>query len=366
MKSFFNIFFTMPAKIIFTIILVVLSFGFGDCHVNYFNLYNEDSESFINAITQHSSFNYETSHYYKNTVRKAIDDITKLTMDYEEVFENGVTVEKLLKHYNSIGDTSFAKIYRELSEISNLKFAVVNHGKQKIYSNIPSINRKSSATNVRKYFSASSKNLLIARSCKNPYFATDHFIEFAEHIRDTAKKYEDNFDLYISFGTEESFAANEKKFEERHFAMRDKIKNLNHTLLIYFAALVVLCFILLTVTGKQEMGGKTYPTVINRLPNDLIIIIYLIVLLCLSSLYRTAFSMLISHGNELDEFWFTHSHEFYIDRIRMCIVLSVCSATNLICILKREYKLGLIFKNTYIYTYINNLRKIKKTDKTDF
>ncbi len=357
MKNFRSLFFTVPAKIIYSVILVILSFLIAGCQIGYFDYYAEDSESFLNAMSQIDSFNYETSRYFKNRVEATVEDVIKLSMDYPEVFSKDRNEKELLNYYNSIGDSSFGEICSNLSSMKGFRFALVNHGKRKIFSNITEINGKGSATNIRKHFGNEGANLLIVRSCHNPYFATDAFIEFAGDIRKAAQKYEDDFDLYISFGTEESFNEEIRRCEQLHFTMRRKIEKLNDTVALYGAATVLIILVLMTVTGKHEPKGKTYPTVMNRLPNDIILLLYGIVLVCISSLYRTAISMIMSHGNELDEFWFTHSRDFYTSRVKFCIVLFICIATNLLGILKRQYKMGLLLKNTYVYNFIENMKK---------
>ena len=142
--------------------------------------------------------------------------------------------------------------------------------------------------------------------------------------------------------------------------MRNRIEKLNDTSLVCIAVIILIAATLLTVTGKQEPKGKTYPTVVNRLPNDLIVLLYGIVLVCEISLYRTTSLMLISHGNELNEFWFTHSREFYITRMRFCIVVFIYAAVNLLCILKRQYKMGLLIENTCLYSFYKTLKSQKK------
>ena len=177
MKSFLSLFFTAPAKVIYVLALFVFSVLLSDCHIDYFILYKEDNESFINAVTQLDSFNYESSHYFKNTVKQSIDDVVKLSMDYDEIFEKDASLSELLSHYASIGDTSFPVICENLSSMKGFSFALVNHDKRRIYSNIKEINGKSSKTDVQKYFGETGKTFLIARSCKSPYFAISAFIE---------------------------------------------------------------------------------------------------------------------------------------------------------------------------------------------
>lgn len=360
MKTFRSLFFTMPAKGIFCFLLFFLSLFFSECNIQYFRLYAEDRTSFINASRQLDHFNYESSYYFKNTVETTFENVTELAFEYENIFDGKLTAKELINHFSSIGNSSFADIYKNLSAMPGLRFAVVNHSKGKIYSNIKQINGKASGTDMKDYFRGDGKNQLIAHSCQNPYFATDSFITFAEHIRSVSKKYEDNFDVYITFGSEKSLKEEEKKCEELHLSMRSRIEKINNAIAVYSAAIIIVAIILLTVTGKQEPKGKTYPTVINRLPNDLIVIMYSIVLICEVSLYRTASSMLVSHGNELDTFWFIHSIEFYEIRIRFCIVVFICASVNLLCILKRSQKMGQLLENTYLYSFFKALKDNKK------
>lgn len=367
MKNFLTLFFTAPAKIILVLMLFTASFFIGEVQLDYFTYFKEDKESFVNAVAQIDFFNYEKSHYFRNTVRNTIDNIVLLSMDYEEIFQEDASAEKHLAYCASIGDTSFPKAYEQLKGVKGLRFALVNLNKRKIYSNIPEINGDKASSDVQQYFDQG-KTLLIARSCKNPYFATDTYIDYASHIRDCAKQYEDNFDLYIAFGTEENFKENEAYYRELHFGMRAKIEKLNNTLAILIGITVLISALILTVTGKHEPGGKTYPTIMNRLPNDLLVLIYGIILVCITTLYRTAASMLVSHGDELDEFWFTHSQGFYESRLKFCVIIFICAATNIICILKRQYKMGTLTKNTFLYDYVKALKtavtKRKDTEKT--
>lgn len=364
MKSLLNLFFTVPAKIIISLIFFMLSVVIADCQVEYFTLFKQDNVSFVNAVAQVDNFDYESSRYYKSSVRDTVESITLLCMEYSDIFEGEADATELLSHYNSIGDTAFPRIYERLSAMKGLRFALVNHNSKKIYSNIAEINGLDSSKNIRNYFGEASRGLLIARSCKNPYFATDTFIDFADDIRECAEKYDGDFDLYISFGDEEVYKENEARCERLHFEMRGRIEKLNDKVVIHGALLLFFGAILLTVTGKQELKGKTYGTIMNRLPNDMLLLIYATVLICLSSLYRTALDMLLSHGNELDTFWFTRTEDFYTNRIKFCIVIFLCAGLNLLCILKRQYKMGMLFKNTYIYPYIEGIRRLKKSRQT--
>lgn len=365
MKSFFSIFFTMPVKGFFFISIFVLSLFFSQCSIDYFSLYSKDRDSFVNVITQGDSFNYESSHYFKRTVETTVEEIMELCFEYEEIFDGSKNENSLLSHFGNIGDLHFAEIHNHLSSMEGFHFALVNHTKGKIYSDIQDLNGTYSIKSVKRFFSSQGPNQFTVHTCQNPYFATNNFISFAEFIRKTAAEYEDSFDLYITFGSEEYFNQTKNECEQLHKAMRQRMEKLNNTALIYVLAIALAAAAMLCVTGKQEPGGKTYPTVINKLPNDFIALLYGIVLVCQISLYRTTLSMLISHGNELDTFWFTHSSNFYVTRVRFCTVVFICAATNLLCILKREYKMGLLIKNTYIYSIVTMLKNKKKSDEND-
>lgn len=356
MKSFLTIFYTRPAKTVYLAIILILSLFVGECQMKYFEYMSSDKASFINAISQLDSYKYETSYYFRNTVNNAVNGVVKLSMDYTEVFEQDKTEEELLSFYDSIGDRSFLQIIEQLKEIEGFSFAVLNHDNNIIYSNIEEINCADSVTEIRKYFGDSGKNLLIARNCKNPYFATNSFIDFAEMIRDSAAEYDADFDLYIRFGSTEQFDATAEKCRQLHFEMREKIEELNNTIAVYVAVIAVIALVMLVVTGKHEPKGKTYLTPINRIPNDLIVIIYSIVLTCIVDLYRTSVSVVINYGMELDALWFMRSEDFYISRIKYCVIIFICVTVNLSCVLKRAYKTGTLLTNTYVYPVFVNLK----------
>ena len=364
MKNILNLFFTMPAKILVSLIFLGLAVAIAECQTEYVSFYNEDNESFVNAMAQVDDFDYRSSRYYKNTVTKTVESIALICMNYSDAFAENTSVDKLVSYYSSIGDIGFLRASEQLSQMKGLQFALVNHESKKILSNIPEVNGLPSSADIRHFFGKADKNLLIARSCENPYFATDYFIDFTDEIRACAERYDDSFDLYVSFGDDATYAENEAACRELHLAMRDKIERLNDKCIIHIIILLLASAFLMTVTGKQEKGGKTYPTIMNRLPNDLLVLIYGIVLVCLSSLYRTSLDMLMTHGNELGAFWFARSEKFYSDRIEFCIVIFFCGALNLLCILKRQYRMGMLFKNTYLHSCIENLKKLKSGNST--
>lgn len=363
MKRFLSFFYTVPIKIIMVVTLFVISVFIGKCQVRYLTLFNEDNESFVNAMAQIDSFNYESSRYFKNTVKNTVENVVLVSMKYEEIFQKDISAEDFLAYCSSIGDTTFPKVYSQLKNMKGLRFALVNLDNHHIYSNIDEINGKASTTDIRNYFGEVDKTLMIARNCKNPYFATNFYIDFADMIRNCAKNYEDDFDLYISFGSESDFSEREEYCRQLHFDMRERIEDLNNTVAFLLVTLLFNITIIVTVTGKIEPGGKTYPSVMNRLPNDLLLIIYTIVLGCISSLYRTTITMITTHGTELDEFWFTHSETFYNNRTTLCVVIFICAATDIICILKRQYKMGKLFKNTLLYDFVLSISKKHKPDE---
>lgn len=339
------------------IVLLLLSICIAGCQINYFELYYQDKDSFNNAARQMDNFDYETSYYFKNTVESTVDAVVALAMNYDEVFKNPATVEELLDYYKGIGDTSFEKIHKILAEIEGLRFAVVNHDKKTVCSNIAEINGASINEKIRRYFGESGKTLLIARSCRTPYFETNAFIDYAEYIRDCAEKYDDNFDLFISFGDDEAFYENAEKYSQIHFEMRGKIEKLNNSVAVFVVLTILVSLCILTVTGRYEPKGKIFPSKSNNLPNDLIVISYMFMLVCIVSLYRTSLHMLFSYQADQQTFWFTRSEAFYASRVEFCIVAFICLFVNMLCILKRSYQMGLLLKNTYLYKPVVKLKK---------
>lgn len=369
MKAFLTVFFTRPAKAVYIVIILVLSFFVGECQVRYFEYFTTDKESFINAVTQVDSFDYGTSYYFKNTVINTVEAVVKLTMEYPEIFSGEKSEEELTVYFESIGDRAFIQVMEALRKVRGLSFAVVNHSEGIIYSSVKHINGLDSGVDIRKYFGDSGDNLLIARSCKNPYFATNSFIGFAEDIRDCASEYTDNFDIYIMFGTTESFNSTAEECRKLHFEMRTKIEKLNDTIGLYIGCIAAVTLLLLVVTGKLEPKGKTYLTAMNRIPNDLLAVIYALVLNSIVALYRTAVTVIINHGMELETLWFMRSEEFYMSRIKYCVIIFICTVVSLLCVLKRSYKTGTLLSNTYIYPLLSNFvgrfKKSKDTDVTE-
>lgn len=367
MKNFRSIFYTAPSRTIMLIILFVLAYFVGECQLDYFRLYNKDRESFANATIQMDSFDYETSYYFRNIVKDTIKSVIVLSTNYSEIFEKEMDADTLLSYYGNVGDTTFPEIYETLSSIKGFRFAFVNYDTNKIFSNIPELNNKPNSTNVRRHFGMLGKTLLVARSCKSPYFETDTFMRYADYIRELAEKYDVNFDIYIYFGDDETFEQDAQQFKKLHFAMRKEIEKINNTVLVLISLIIFVSICIVTITGRTEPGGKIYLKQINKLPNDLILFFYGIVLMCIVSLYRTSFYMIVSRKAEHDEFWFTRSEEFYTNRVHFCIVFFICLIVNLICIMKRSYKTGSLITNTYIYHFVKNIKirfgKMKPDEK---
>lgn len=352
MKSLLNLFYTRAFKIILSVLLFVAAYFVGECQLEYFRLYNEDRISFRNAVVQIDSFDYENSYYMRETVENTVNNIVVLSTHYSDIFEKEMTAEEFIEYYVSIGDSKFLNIYDSLKSIKGIRFAFVNHKEKIIYSNIPELNCKSTTENVRSHFGAPGKTLMIARSCKTPYFETGTFIEYADYMRAVAEKYNLNFDLYIYFGDEASLEADAKKCEDMHFTMRRQIEKLNDTVALLLVVIVFITMCLISVTGRREHKGRVYPSLINRLPNDLIIVIFSTVLFCIVSIYRTSVYMIITREAQYEDFWFTRSESFYTGRVHICIVVFICLVVYLLCTIKRSFTLGKLIENTYLYAKV--------------
>ncbi len=364
MKSFLNLFYTRAFKVILSLLLFVAAYFVGECQLEYFRLSNEDKESFRNALIQIDSFDYETSYYMRNTVETTVEDIVTLAVNYSSVFEEEMSAEEFIEYYVSIGDSKFLKIYDDLKSVRGIRFAFVNHSDKIVYSNIPELNCQPTSVNVRRHFGEQGKNLMIARSCRSPYFETDTFIRYAEHIRSFAEKYDINFDLYIYFGDDAAFEADAEKYEKLHFDMRRRLEKVNDTVAVLIASIVIIGLCLLSVTGRREFKGKVYPGYLNRIPNDLLLAIFVTVIGSVISIYRTSFYMAVTHKDQYDDFWFSHSEEFYMSRIHICIIVFICLTVYFLCTMKQSYTMGNLLHNTYLYSRIKNLlERIKASRK---
>ncbi len=349
MKRFFNIFYTAPFKTFCVVLLIVCSWLMNAELTGILSLYKQDRATLINVFIQGDKYDYESSYILKNSIEAAIADV----MEYSLVYNR--KANSPYAEYDTTATQEYNELIDRLQSHSNFRFALVNHKTDLIVSNIPSLNGKSIETNVRQYF-AEDKNLLIVRDVKNPIFENGPLIEYVDFVSEEAKKYTDDFDIYISFGDSLEFAGSGEEYSHKHAQMLSILKGIFKSITVYLVFMFLVFISLLTVSGKRELGGKTYPGVSDKMPNDLTLLLFLIVHLSMASLYENSLYMAL-RATKVEDYWLNLSPEFYLVRSNVSMVVMIVAITALSCILKRQISSGTLLSNTYIYKVIKNFKK---------
>ena len=340
MNRFLNLFYTMWSKIIIVFILLGLMLGAGMCFAQTIVLYRENDTALRNVYAQWDSYDYESSLYLSDSVEEAIN----IVMEYALYYHHDVTDDSQMI-VNA--DDNYKAICRKISEYKDFQFAVVNHSTGKIISDLKAINRKDVGVDVRRHFKGNEENMIIIRDVHNPCFESGTMTDYTEYVRDAAEAYEDDFDIYIYFGDGFAFARDLENYEELHNSFLSRVINLTRMSVFYIVAAALLTAVLIIVSGKTEPGGKVYPGLSDRLPNDLKLLLYLVVISSMVTLYKNSVYMALRA--DYYDVWFSFSAEFYIFRTYLVILINACILLSAFCTIKRQYRLGTLFTNSYIY-----------------
>ncbi len=358
MKRLFNIFYTGTCKLILTVLLIVCSWLMNSEIVDVMRLYKQDSTAVTNVLLQWESYDYKSSYFLKDEIETAIEDILEYSLVYHrndykkpEMSEKDAEREEL---YRRSIDKDYATITEHIEKLKNFRFAVVNHKTDTVVSNIALLNGSRSDVTVRRYF-GEDKNILIVRDADTPYFESGTMSEYVEFVSELANKYTDNFDLYVSFGDNFEFAGDGEDFSHRHAQALNNISlNIKHTS-AYLFVLFLIFVIMVSISGRREVGGKFYPALTDSLPNDLNIFLHVIVYISMSSLYDNSIYLALRVTNT-EDYWLSFSPEYYMLRSDISMVIMICIITSFICLIKRQLGLGTLFSNTYINRLIKNFR----------
>ncbi len=356
MKRYFNIFYTLPFKTFFVVLLILCSWFMNTELTNILSLYKQDKVALINVFIQGEDYNYESSYFLKNSIETAIEDVIEYSLVYNR------KADKAYTQYDTTATQDYNALVSRLKSLENFRFAIVNHKTDIIVSNISALNGKSPEATVRQYF-GEDENILIVRDAKTPIFESGTMSEYVEFVGNQAKKYPDDFDLYISFGNNLNFAGSGEVFSQRHFEVLSAVESILKSITAYLVVLFILFVSLITVSGKKEPGGKAYPSLNDRLPNDLTFLLYLIVYISMSALYENSLYMALRVTNK-DDFWLIHSPEFYMVRSSISMVVMTSVITTFCCTVKRQLRCGTLLSNTYIYKIIKNYKKADPGDIT--
>ena len=297
----------------------------------------------MNVLRQKGDFNFEESVYVEAAVEQAIDEVIFFALS-----SNTNIIE-------------YSCVSEKLKEYDGFSFAVVNHSTNKIISSIEEINGEMSDISIRPYFTGNERYLLMVRNAKSPSFENGTMIDYVSTVAEYTNKYSDNFDLYIYFGDDFSFMGDKTQYEERNASMIQKVGDTLNWAFIFILIAFTAFIILFCLVGKKEFGGKQYLNSLDRLPNDLLILMYCIIIGCTFSIYRNSLYMLIKTTFH-ETYWLNHTTEFYIIRANFCLVALSLTLMMLFFTLKRQIKNKSLFKNTYVYSVILKLPLFKRQE----
>lgn len=342
MKWIPNLFYTIWSKILIVLLVMFFMLQTGICFADTTVMFRENPTAVKNAWTQRDAYDYETSEYLKAEIESAIDSVLQYSLYYRRdiIADNQIIVN---------ADDNYREIRKQITSYENFSFALVNHSTNRIVSNIPEINYKESSVNVRQHFPETCNSLLIVRDAHNPYYETGTLTDYNQYITDLSKGYDDNFDLYIYFGENFSFVPDYEKFEQTHKNTLSRVQKSSNRPFVYIGISAVLFAFLLAVTGRHEAGGKFYPGISDTLANDTKLLLFLIVIISMSALYENSLHMAL-RAKTLDLF-LSFSSDFYIFRSYIALLVNSCIIMATCCTIKRQYRLGTLFTNTYFYKF---------------
>lgn len=264
--------------------------------------------------------------------------------------------DSFIENYRMYTNEEYRRTVTALSEIKDLHFAVVNHTKRTIVSDIDEINGKSSRESIRKYFKGNEKNLLIVHSVHNPYFEKGTMTQYVELVHELSEKYKDNFDLYISFNEKLVFPTTPEEYEAKHQSTCKNISEYVHQGLILLLINILMIVFFVKIAGKRCHKGNTVLTTSDKIPNDLILILLLIIFISMLALYQLSLYMAIKPE---DAYFFNISSEMYLLRSHLGALIMELILLSALAIIKRQSDNKTLFTNTYIYKFIKRFHKTK-------
>ena len=349
MKRFFNIFYTASFKAFLALLLVICSWLMNTQLTDLLEIYKQDRTALINVFIQGKDYEYESSYFLKDSIETAIEDVIEYSLVYNR------KADKIYTQYDTSATEDYNSLIERLQSLKNFRFALVNHKTDIIVSNIPAIHGKTPALTVTRYF-GDEENILIVRDARNPIYENGPMADYVDFVSETAKKYPDEFDLYISFGQNLDFAGDSETFSQRHLESLRYVRSATIDIAVFLFILFIIFISLITVSGKKEIGGKCSPVLHDRLPNDITALLYFIVYISMSALYENSLYMAL-RATASDDNWLTLSPEFYSVRSSVSMVIMVSIITAFCCTIKRQLRCGTLFSNTYIYKFIRNYKK---------
>ena len=287
----------------------------------------------------------------RNTLTVEVDGKHYIQSVNEEKIQSAFNHNKssFIQKYRMYTDEEYRRVTTALSCVEDMQFALVNHGTEKIVSSISEIDGKSSGENIRKYFSGNEKNLLVVHSAKNPYFEKGTMTYYVDFVQELSQKYEDDFDLYISFNDKLTFSTTPEQYAQRHTEVRQELLRCVNQCLFFFLISLMLTVLLTTLAGKRCYKGKDILTPADKIPNDLKFVSLLVVFISMATLYEISLYMVIKSE---EDYLFNITSDFYAYRSHLCFAVMVLMVLSIISTIKRQLRHKMLFTNTYIYKFI--------------
>ena len=358
-KKYSNLTYTATAKKILVVLIILSSWLASDAFNRLFTYSLENSVGVQNFFRQGFDFDYESSTYADAQVENVISRVLEYSLIYmtpESIKE--ACGKKALDLKLKSTDESYRTLAEYIESLDGICFAIANHSTGRIVSNLPSVDGADSKTEIRNLFSDKGKYLITVYNSKNPYFEQGFSQRFIDSIRKISEAYPDNFDLYISLGDSLYISSEEYNFEKLH---TDTIKKMNldlHLVIISFAVLTVLSMRMIGVSGKAEKGGKIYPTTTDSLANDILIVLYLILIISATVMYNTSLYMLFKlyTVDSYAEGIGITTPDYYKLRMNICVCTAILTLCMLTTKIKRQKYFGTLFTNTFIFRTVEFLR----------
>ena len=340
MKWVPNLLYTIWSKIFIVLLVTFFMLQTGICLADSTVMLRNNPVAVRNVFAQWDDYDYKTSEYLKSEIETAIDNIMQYSLYYRrDTLSNNQFIVN--------GDDHYRDIVLKLESYENFSFALVNHTTNRVISDIPEISYQESSVNVRSHFPETSEALLIVRDAHNPFYETGTMTDYNYFISDLAEKYEDEFDLYIYFGEDFSFISDSESFEDTHISTLARVKKSTRLSFVYIAVAALLFAVLLAVTGRYESGGEIRPGISDTLANDIKLLLFSMIIMSMVTLYKNSLYMAV-RAKTLDIFLY-YSSDFYISRSYVSLLISSFTIMAACCTIKRQYQLGTLFTNTYIY-----------------
>lgn len=362
MSKFCNLFYTLTFKAILFTLVTVFAWFSGSYTLQAFDLYFEDSVSYTNVMVQWNNFEYESSEYVRSEVETAIDNIISFYFDYMDKNEKRSLSyfgrkDIPLENYTHVIKDDYKQSLEYLNSLEDVSFAIVNHNNKTIFSNIISLDGKSSGTHVRTFFGNNDSTVLIVRNAKNPYYEKGTMSEYVDYVSECAASHSDNFDLYICFGDDLLFRFDAGHYESLHTVMKEKIIGIYNPMILFSFLTIAVLSVLTILSGKSEKGGKISPAALDRTPNDLRFALHLIILISLVTVFDDYIYMLHLGFRSGGDYFLGISPDFYKTIANICIVVLTYVILAMSCTIKRQSRLGTLFRNTYVYRIFSTLLK---------